>query len=419
MIILLTEDAKLQHQAGEALKDHEIASFEKAEEFLAAVRENHPALVMIDFDLHETDGLTVYNKLRQIDPYLKTIMLSASQNIPLAVSAAKLGVEVFLRKPLPEGVLQAEVEKLFSKEEAGAFRVEGEVSWWLTGHSPRLADFIFKLEKATLSSQDLILVGERGIDYNGLARLVHRQSRNRTRKFIELDLTSFGKESTESSLFITLQELLLNPAVEAVREEREIPGTLYLKGISEMREDLRQNLWQFLKKRKTESRYNQKVRIILSSYKDWAEGETCESLAVPALRERKEDLPVILEALLSAFASKVNNLEPQVLKLLMYYDFPGNYEELKDLLAGLKPEERLDLSNLPINFTVFLKAELNRNLSSRLYDLMEVRREFESDLFKLVLAQARNDHTLAARALDIPKTIFMQRLQDLGLEAGA
>jgi len=412
MIILLTEDSKLGPQIKEALKGFPLELFSRTEDFIKAARERHPQLMIIDFDLRGTDGLAVYNQLRQIDPYLKAIMLSASHDIPLAVSAAKIGVEVFLRKPLPEGVLQAEVIKLFSKVEAGAFRVEGEESWWLMGPSPRLAEFLSKLEKTTLSSKDLILAGERGIDYRGLARMIHRQGRNRTKKFIELDLSSFAKESAESSLFIMLQELLLNPTVSAVREEREVAGTLYFEGVSEMREDLRQNLRQFLVKRKTDSRYNQQVRIIISSYKDWAEGETFERLDIPALSERKEDLPVLIAAL-------VNSLEARVVKLLMFYDFPGNYEELKDLVAGLKSEERLQLSNLPINLTVFLKSELNRNLSTRIYDLLEVRREFESNLFRLVLAQTGRDVTAAARALDIPKTVLVQRLQDLGLEAGA
>jgi len=92
---------------------------------------------------------------------------------------------------------------------------------------------------------------------------------------------------------------------------------------------------------------------------------------------------------------------------------------LKDLVSGLKSEERLQLSNLPINLTVFLKSELNRNLSTRTYDLVEVRREFESELFRLVLAQTGWEVASAARALDIPKTVFTRRLQELGLKAGA
>jgi len=412
MIIVLEDDHKVSAEIAEILKDQKLEIFSNVDAFITASEALSPKLAILDFDFAGIDGLEVFKRMRGSNPYLKTIMLSSSLNIPLSVTAAKLGVSAFLRKPLELGNFKKEIDRLINEEEQEILVLDREGYEWLLGTSSKAAEFLSSLEAAAFNKKDVLIIGEQGIDFKGIANLIHSSGPNKGKKFIEINLSSFGKETAESSLFLTLQELLLFPALSNVKEANDQVGTIYFEGISEIAEHLRRQLVLFIQKRRKDQRVSQEIRIIFSSFTLLNDIEDSIIVSCPPLRERKEDLPVILEALLASSKNEEQKISSPLLKTLMFYDFPGNYEELK-IFSKSQP---LDLKGLPMDFRMFLNSKLNELLNDRVYELDEVRRDFEREFLTVVLGYLDHDYFSASRILDLPKTVLMERLKELGLE---
>lgn len=421
VILLLEDDLKTAAQIKDALGE-ELVVCDKVQDFLLRADEK-PQLAIIDFDLRETDGLMVYRKLRERAPYLKTIMLSGNNNIPLAVSATRMGVADFLRKPLEMAVFKAAVQAQLKAVAVPGPTLSLELGGeWLNGTSEKLQRFLVDFQSALTSNQDLSLAAERGINLGLLARLLHKYGPNGKRKFVEFNLASFSRDTLESHFWATLQELLLSREEASLPEQQELTGTLYFEGWESIPDHFKNSLLEFLKKRRTEARLLKDVRVIIA-----AGGEIAGfgRLAVPPLRERKEDLPLIVAAEVRRLTPDPVYLSPQVMEFFAYYDFPGNYEELRVLLesalrhayrqAGNHPRD-LKLSSFLLNTGQLVQKQLKQTLANQSFELNSVRERFESELLTFVVDSAGGDASQAARFLDLPRTALQERLKTLGIK---
>jgi len=397
-IILLTEEAKLAAQSREWLSEiGEVSVFEKLEDFISVA--SSARLAIIDFDLKEVDGLLAFRKLHETNPYLKTIMLSVTGNIPLAVSATRLGVFNFLKKPLESGSFLTAVSEALKVEGRGL--TGREEIFWLAGRSTRLSSFLSELAALTEKKADLIALAERGIEVLDLARFIHLNSPQPEKKLVALNAALYQRE--EGHFWNTLQELLAAPDLKSARPKEEITGTLYLYGLEELSDHFLQSLIEYLARKKTE------VRVMLRFIEKVPRGIKV-NLLIPPLRERREDLPYMLAELLSRRSISMVSLK--ILEFFGSYDFPGNYDELQALLQFGGAEPHLSLSDLPINFESFKSAELNQAENLPLPNLQA---KFEADYISLLLEKIK-DHGKAARFLDLPKTAFNERIKQLRLE---
>jgi len=419
-ILLIEDDAKIAARVKEALREkHKVESVLTVEALLEKIRKKRPALLLIDFDLKETDGLQVFLSIKEKDPSLKVIMLSSSGNIPLAVKATKLGVTDFIHKPFPDKVLQDSVESVLSASILPLFSLKGvSDSAWFSGTSKVIRELLASLKELAGTANDVVLIGEAGINARAAALLLHKNSIHSRRRFVGLDLRSFRRESAESHFWGTIQELLTSPNLDkGLKAEEDLLGTLFIEGLDLLREHFSQSVLEFLKKRKSEKRYFKEARIILSVQKNHklTKKEGFESLRLPPLRERKEDIISIL----NMEFPKIKYISPKVSNFFMYYDFPGNYEELYNLARGAfygREAESLDLKDLPLNLRTFARAELKKIASSQDHGLIGTREKFEADLLELVLEKTSKDLSLAARFLEVPKTVLCERIQRLGIE---
>jgi len=410
VILLLEDDPKVAAQIKEALGE-ELVVCEKVQDFLERLVEN-PKLAIIDFDLHETDGLMVYRKLREQAPYLKTIMLSDSNNIPLAVSATRMGVADFLRKPLELTAFKAAVQSQLKAVAAPGPTLSAE---WLNGTSKKLQNFLNDFRAALASNQDLSLAAERGVDLGLLARLLHKHGPNGKRKFVEFNLASFSRDTLEGHFWAALQELLLSREEASLPEQQELTGTLYFEGWENIPDHFKNSLLEFLKKRRTEARLLKDVRVMIAAGE---EIKGFERLVIPPLRERKEDLPLIVAAEVRRLTQEPVYFSPRVMEFFAYYDFPGNYEELRVLLeCALRNHPReVQLASFLLSAGQLVQTQLKQTLANRSFNLNSVRERFELELFTYVVQSAGGDVSQAARFLDLPRTALEERLKTLGLK---
>ncbi|MDD5382485.1 MAG: response regulator [Candidatus Margulisbacteria bacterium] len=406
-ILLITDDHKTETAVKETLGKHYGLETAKDKETAAALlAKKLPDLAIIDFDLKGEDGLQIYKNLGLT---VKTIMLSASGSIPLAVSATKLGVEEFLRKPIDAEHLQRAVETNLPKEEVKLRWPEGLE--WLRGESPGLKKMLSEIQEILRGNKDVILVGERGIPKEQIAELIHLNGPRKERKLARVDLAAFRKEALEAHFWTTIQELMAIPAAA---------GTIYLDTLHNLDELFLLSVFNFFHERP--NKIDKSIRAIIGVYnKSQAQkaGKNYVVIEVPKLRDRKADLPYLVEFYLASSARKhgknIKYLAADVLDLLAAYDYPGNYLELERLIeeAVLSADsDKLELKNFPVDLNGLVNAAQKKGLSEDL-PLEKARQVFERKLYAVLLEKAKGETAKVARFLDVPKTALTDRLDNL------
>ena len=418
----MEDDPKTESSIREILGEYDLRMVSKLEALEDSIRETMPDLVIIDYDLKERDGLQVFRQIHPLIAKLNVIMLSAANNISLAVTATKLGVSDFLRKPIDARQLRLSVEINISRgEEVFIGPAEAE---WLHGASEEIKKFYANVREVLSTHKNLILFGERGIEKESVIEFIHAQSLKRKRKLITLDLSSFRRENLEAHFWVTLQEIMAKPEVGSIQNEEERCGIIYLENVESLDENFKLSIFEFFRERKP--KIDEKIIAIIGVYdradipaekiKDYAQVE------IPPLRKRKEDLPHLLGYYLKLYAAKYNkevkSFSADLLDFLTVYDYPGNYKELERLIEQgvlLSSSEILELKDFPLDFEWILKVSVKRAFRAGRLSLEEARKEFEKNLYKSLLSKTGWDVAVAARFLDIPKTILTERLEILAL----
>ncbi|OGC13401.1 hypothetical protein A3J90_06120 [candidate division WOR-1 bacterium RIFOXYC2_FULL_37_10] len=412
-ILLLEDDPEIAEKIVDALPDYEITTVAESENFLQKASGFKYALILIDFDLKEKDGLLVFRDLRQIVPSNKTIMFSSSNSIPLAVQATKLGVMDFLRKPFDFAILSKAIDRAVKTYEIFDLDLAGlDDTEWLRGVSQVISTTLENIKRFAIGTTDLAICSEKGINRENIAKLLHRHGKNSDRRFALIDLTSFDKDVSESHFFLTLKELLSSSDEEEFYNKSNLPGTIFLSGIEFIPDAFRMSVIQFIKNKKSP------IRIILSgNNRELFSG--FEIFQLPTLRSRREDIPIIALSYLKKYTPQIKYIAPEVFDFLMYYDFPGNYDELRDLIqiaaSRFPGSEVLNFKNLPVDLSFFKNVIQNKIFAHQKYSLNEVRARFEKGLIEIVMEKVNQNPNVAGRFLDIPHAVFSERIKTLGL----
>jgi len=258
----------------------------------------------------------------------------------------------------------------------------------------------------------MAIVAENGIDKKEIAKLLHDNSRTPEKKFIHLNLLSFDKDYLEGHFFITFKELLSFPSEEGLLNPKNMVGTIFLQGIELIEETFRQTLIQYIKDKRS------LVRVIISTT-DSKFSRGFETLTIPPLRERKEDISAMVVGYLNKYAPNVKYISPKAIEILSYYDYPGNYDELEGIISSsaviFPMAEVFNLKSLQLNLPAFDNIVENKVFSQGSMELLKVRREYEKSLIELTLEKSNGDKHEAARFLDFPYSIFLERLKALGI----
>jgi DNA-binding NtrC family response regulator len=414
LILLIEDDPKTEAAIKEALgKEYGLETAKNAKAAAESLEKRSPDLIIIDFDLKGEDGLQVFS---QLGAPVRVIMLSASSSIPLAVQATKLGVSEFLRKPVNPEQLREAVERNISRKERKLRGIKDNEL--LLGESLPLKQMLAQIQEVLRKKEDIILIGEQGVPKEKLARFIHENGPRSERKMACLDLASFRRENLEAHFWSTLQELMALPESSSLQNEEDRCGTVFLNNLDNLDEHFLLSILNFLKERR--GRIDKSIRAIIGmrgkengSLKDFVRVE------IPALRERREDIPLLLQAYLKRYCARYSRslefISTEVLDLLAGYDFPGNYSELDKLVreAVLTADsDKLELEHFPLHFRELLAVSLKQGLRQNL-TLEEAKRGFEKKLYQVLLSKSGKDRGAVARFLDIPKTVLAERLENL------
>jgi DNA-binding NtrC family response regulator len=408
-ILLIEDDPKTEAAIRDALGRGYNLHKAKGSAEAAAILQKKPAdLILIDFDLKQKDGLQIYRELR---PKLKVIMLSASGNVPLAVTATKQGVVEFLRKPISGEELREAVERNMAELPARLRWPKG--AEWLRGESKSIQEMLGKIRLALRDEMDIVLNGERGIPKKEVAEFIHLNSPQQEKKLECIDLNSFSKESLELHFWTNVKRFLSLPDAKSLQRLGDLCGTLYLDNLEKVDEHFRASIFSYFAGTKKD------VRVVFGFSGDSLKVKEYVLINVPPLRDRKEDLPGLLEFYLkkasARFNKEVKYVSADVLGFLAGYDFPGNYLELLRMIEEAvlaAKDEKLESSNFPYGYRGLMQTALNSSLGESL-TLEEAKRRFEKKLYQVLLNQAGGDEGTVARFMDVPKAVLAERFQDL------
>jgi len=416
-ILLIEDQPKTATSVKEALgHGYQVETVRSGKAAVAWLEKKQPDLIIIDYDLKGEDGLQVFRSLGAV---VNVIMLSASGSIPLAVSATKLGVSEFLRKPIEARLLRAAVKASVKTEEVQLVWPEG--AEWLRGNSPALKKMLNSVRATLTDNQDIVLTGAPGIPLGQVAEFIHINGPRRQRKFASLDLASFQKEDQEAHFWTSLQEIMSLPAATSLQEEADRYGTIFLANLDRVNQTLRQSIFSYFKAGSTKADKSIRLIIGLGDVGAAARLKTRDfvQIEVPRLSERKADLPFLIEKYLERYSKKYNRnvklISTDVLDWLATYDFPGNYLEFEDLIEEsilLADADKLELEGLPVNLPGLLSTSLNKALRENL-PLVAASRNFEQNLYYLLLKKTGGEHQRVADFLELPKATLAERLRNL------
>ncbi|MFI5295416.1 MAG: sigma-54-dependent transcriptional regulator [Thermodesulfovibrionales bacterium] len=341
---------------------YEAVTAGSGEEALRVAKEANPDIVILDVWMSGMDGIQTMEELRQWNRDLPVVIISGHANIELAVKATKIGAYDILEKPLSmEKVLLTvfrALEKRKLEIENKALKENLIRKSRLIGNSAKTNQLREQIKMAAASNSRVLILGESGSGKELVAHLLHENSTRTEKPFIEVNCAAIPQELIESELF-GHEKGSFTGAFEMKKGkfEQADGGTLFLDEIGDMSLQTQAKVLRVIETQEFQRVGGNKnikvdVRIISATNKDLPEEVKRDAfredlffrlnvipLKVPALRERPDDIPVLVEYFLESFAleygQQPKKIAPDAVKILQKHVWPGNIRELKNVLERL------------------------------------------------------------------------------------
>lgn len=448
-VILVCEDDAPQRRtlAGFLGKlGYRVLEAASAEGAMKAAETEPPELLLTDLRLGGPDGVELLEKLRLRQPELQALVLTAYGTIEDAVRAMRAGAYDFLQKPVDLDRLELLVEKAMEKAAlarenrilrqtalaAGAFSE-------LVGESPAMKKIKELAQKLSLSKVTVLIRGESGTGKEVLARLIHRNSERREKPFVTVNCAALPETLIESELFGHEKGAFTGALQEKPgRFELADGGTLFLDEVGDIPLPVQVKLLGVLQsgciERLGSHRTRQvDVRLIAATHRDLEqlirEGRFREDLyyrinvvplVMPPLRERREDIPLLLAHFIKKHTHlaphPIDGVEPELYRYLENFPFRGNVRELENMVEralALCEGPRLGVQDFPP--APAMESSLPAS-AGPLGELEEQVARLEISLIRSALAKHRGNKSAAARELGLSERAIRYKIRKYGLE---
>lgn len=323
-----------------------------ANDALAKFRDAPCPLVVTDMRMPDGDGLRVMRGLRELAPQVAVIFLTAFASVPDAVRTIREGACDYLVKPVCFEQLKEAAERVLARVSAhGAEDCRSA----LVGRAANLQSLIERARQAARTEMDILIEAESGTGKELLARLIHHASDRRKRAFVAVNCAAFPETLLESELFGYARGAFTGAvAAKPGKFELAHAGTLLLDEIGELPLTLQPKLLRALQEREVDRLGDTRslpvdVRVIATTNRPLLGLVECGKfradlyyrlnvvpLSIPPLRERRDDIPALLEHFLAKYASSVRGARPEfsgdLLARLQLHSWPGNVRELENFV---------------------------------------------------------------------------------------
>lgn len=396
-------------------------------------------LVLLDLFLPGgPDGHSILREIKRIDPDVEVIMISGHGKIEDAVQAVKQGAYSFIEKPLERELLLMSVEQSLEKRwlvrQMRSLEHERSEQYQMVGNTPSMLGIFRQIERVAPTDGWVLITGESGTGKELVARGIHEHSKRAGRPFVKVNCAAIPEELIESELFGHERGAFTGAVRTRQGEfERAHTGTIFLDEIGDMSPHAQAKVLRVLNSGEFsrvggDRTLHVDVRVIAATNRDLEEdirnSRFREDLyfrlnvipiEIPPLRERRDDIPLLLETFLNHYAQNYGYqqqiITPAAMKHLMQYAFPGNVRELKNLAERLAilGGPTIDVEDLPSHLQekraiIDIKSMGNRTLK-------EVREEVERSYILLKLKENEWNISRTSDVLGIERTNLHKKMK--------
>jgi DNA-binding NtrC family response regulator len=359
-ILIVDDDPQIAAGLAALLDDRETRVAFSGREAVLVFGEFSPDVVLLDVQLPDISGIDLLHQFKAYAESTAVIMMSGDGTLDRVIESMKLGAETFLQKPFEFGTLQAALEQVDRmiagrRELIALRRAEGQRGEQLPGTSAPIAHLNEILGQIARASSPVLIEGESGTGKGVLARLIHERSSRSRGPFVDLNCAGLSKELLESELFGHERGAFTNATnTKSGLFEIAADGTLFLDEIGEMELTVQARLLKALE----EKRFRRvggirdlraDFRLVAATNRDLGTDAAAGRfrsdlyyrlnvvrLRMPPLRDRMEDLPILVEEVLRPLAKELGRPVPKIsgaaLRKLAAYHWPGNVRELRNVL---------------------------------------------------------------------------------------
>ncbi len=439
-VLLIDDDASLRRVTEYSLQSagFQVISAADGKQGLAAFRQDHPEVVITDIQMPGMSGYEVLQQIMADRPETLVIVVTAYSSVAKAVDAMKQGAHDYLAKPFSRDELVLVVNKAFNllglQNENRRLRdqLEHQVDFsHMVGISDIMQEIFEVVRKVAPTEASVLITGESGTGKELIARAIHQGSSRSHEPFIAINCAAIPATLLESELFGHVRGAFTGAVRDrAGKFEQADGGTLFLDEVGEMPLELQPKLLRVLQEMEVEPLGGKvrsvNVRIIAATNQDvetaLQEGRFREDLyyrlavipiELPPLRERVEDIPLLVRHFLKRFsAGSMVDISSAALEAMTAYPWHGNVRELQNAVERmivLNTGERLDVQHLPakIRSTPFSSRSQVVELPPEGYSLEALEKEV------VVQALERNawNQTRAAAFLRVPRHTLIYRME--------
>jgi DNA-binding NtrC family response regulator len=391
-------------------------------------------LVVSDLRLGDENAIDLLTQMRSSHSQLPFIVITAYGDVGSAVSAMKLGAIDYLLKPLNPTELLSLIRRHLAALQPTSTRTGAPGFENMIGQSPAIRMVFDRIRRAALSDSTVLITGESGTGKELVAAALHKLSRRAAQPFVTINISELPVSLIEAELFGVCQGAYTGATHDRVGLFATAHrGTLFIDEVGELPLNIQPKLLRVLEGAAV-SRLGSRevraydVRVVLATHrnlyemvglrefrKDLWHRINVLTIELPALRERREDIPLLLDAFLSESAAKHGLKRPvasrELEKWIEEYEWPGNIRQLRNVaenMVVMNEGEELSLSNLPFSLRQEIRETVRQPVSPELRDL-------ERNAILEALRQHLGNRTLAANALGVSVRTLQRKLKAWGL----
>ncbi len=449
-ILIVDDEENFRHMLSVILKqeNYDVETASNGEEGLKKITLSPFDQILCDIRMPHMDGMEFLREAQKMGVDATIIMMSAYGTIDTAFEAMKLGAYDYISKPFkPDEIILTlkkaeERERLRKENELLRREVQKEYSFKnIVSKNEKMLNIFEVIKKVAHYKSTILITGESGTGKELIARALHYSSDRSQRPFIPVNCGAIPENLLESELFGHVKGAF----TDAIRTKKGLfeeadGGTLFLDEIGELPTQLQVKLLRVLQdgeiRRVGESKSIQiDVRIISATAKDLTkevnEGRFREDLFyrlnvlpiyIPPLRERKEDIPLLVPHFINKYSQSMNKpvvgITSKALDALMDYKWYGNVRELENTIERaivLTDRENIELENLPIEIQNFQDQIQLIPLAEEEYSIKKASKFLEMNLIKKALKKTKGNHTHAARLLEISHRALLYKIKEYGI----
>ena len=446
-LLIVDDDESVRDSFRLALQDdYDLTFAEDAKTTLKVLKSQIFDLCLLDIMLPDGSGLDLLKQVKRRDESIDVIMVTALTGVDTALEAMKWGAYDYITKPYRIDELYELIKRVLAKraleKENRFLRLEMNrkkpVS--LVGSSRALQEVAKKISSAAKSDLPVLILGEMGTGTDEVAREIHQDSSRSQGPFITLSCASLSKSQMERELFGEEGDESRNKTPQIGKLEFADQGVLFLDQVDRLSLELQEKLIKAFSEKKISRLGSQvsvslDVRVIAASEADLglaADKGTFRrdlflflnsfSLKIPSLRERREDIPELMDHFLKVSNQKakvpVKTIQKEAVQFLTQYAWPGNIRELEnsvEMMVLFAGKETITIEDIPLDILV-KQIDLAKTKEEAKLSLKRVRRQFERQYIRKVLERTRGNQTRTAATLGLHRNTLIWKIKELNLE---